>query len=196
MISQLNSKREGSEHRSKRPRDATDDSETEVETDAERETESGVLTPRLLRAELAELTRVLSTKMEESVERLRQELGDMRQRVLDLEGHVERQGVELDELRSAVDRRDVRISELEGAVTELEMDRNRHFLVFDGPGVPPHPDDREPWKENVSETVVKTVRKYLPDIELAGLGPPLRCLAGAGRCLSSGVCVRAPPLPG
>lgn len=90
----------------------------------------------------------------------------MQHRVLDLENHVEQQGVEIDTLRSAVDRRDDRISELERAVTELEMERNRSFLIFDGPAVPPPPAGQESWEENVTETVVKTVRKYLPDIEV------------------------------
>ena len=135
-----------------------------------------VITAELLRSELGKLTRVLSAKMEESVESLRQELGSMRQRVLDLENHAERQGVEVDELRSAVGRRDA---------------RNRHFLVFDGPGVPPPPVDREPWRENVSETVVETVRKYLPDIEVRAADIVQSYRAGRGKGLSVSSCLWA-----
>ena len=160
-------RRDHPENRSKRLREASGDPESQASSEDEADpSSSGVVTPDLLRAELAKLSRVLSTKVEESVERLRQELGNMQHWVLELENHVEQQGVEIDTLRSAVARRDDRISELESAVTELEMERNRSFLIFDGPAIPPRPADQEPWEEDVAETIAKTVRKYLPDIEV------------------------------
>ena len=165
MIHQLNRRRGGgSRSPSKRPRE---ESETRHSSSSEDETggeES--LTLLVLQREMKKLAGVLAEKIDGAVADIRAELRQTQQRVDGLERHVEKQNEEIETLYNTVGTRDDRIRQLEEVVEEVEQEKNAPFLCFDGSGVPASPTV-EPWKEDVTATVLQTMNKYMPDLEVS-----------------------------
>ena len=69
-------------------------------------------------------------------------------------------------LRDQVAERDERIQEMESVVAEVQREKNIPYLVFDGSGVPPPPAE-SPWTEDVANTTVNMLQKYMPDSEVS-----------------------------
>lgn len=126
----------------------------------------GRVTPKMLREQLQKFSDVLSKKMDNSTERLSQEIAEMKERVVSLEKHVEEQGVVIDNMRDAIGERDARIEDLEATVDKMKREQNLPYLIFDGGAVPPPPAN-EPWKEDVRSTVLDLVRENLPDVNVS-----------------------------
>ena len=134
-------------------------------------------------------------KMDQTTERLSSEFAAMKQRIQDLEQHVEEQGIVIDELRRTVDRKDQRVRELECQVQDIRMEQNRPYLIFEGEGVPSPPSQR-PWTEDIRGTVVDMVGKYLPDVwvEKKTLNTAIVRLGGEKLCVNS--CGMVEEVPG
>ena len=49
---------------------------------------------------------------------------------------------------------------------EVEREKNAPYLVLDGAGLQP-PPNTEPWKEDVTDAAIKTLNKYMPDVEVS-----------------------------
>lgn len=165
MIAKL-TERSSSHSPSKRRRDYDDDSDPDLPSSYPEEEElSGRLTPAMLQDQLKRMSEALMDKMDQTTERLSSEFAAMKQRIQDLEQHVEEQGIVIDELRRTVDKKDQRVRELECQVQDIRMEQNRPYLIFEGEGVPSPPSQR-PWTEDIRGTVVDMVGKYLPDVRV------------------------------
>ena len=124
------------------------------------------LSREFMHDELNKLASLVTAKIDRSTETLRAELQQIKQRLYDLENHVEAQGETIERLRDQVSERDQRIQEMEGIIAEMEREKNMPYLVFDGSGVPPPPAE-SPWMEDVAETTVTLLHKYMPDTEVS-----------------------------
>ena len=168
MIAKLSEGRSSySRSPSKRQRGRSDeyDSDPDLPMTPREQELMGQLTPAMLQTELKKMSEVLLQKMDQSTERLSREFTAMKQRIQDLEKHVEDQGAVIDELRGVVEERDQRVRDLECVMQDIQMEQNRPCLVFDGEGVPP-PPSQQTWTEDVSRTVIGMVGKYLPDVSV------------------------------
>ena len=114
MIAKLSEGRSSSHSPSKRRRDRDDDSDPDQLSsypDPEAEELTGPLTPAMLQAQLKKMSEILVGKMDQTTERLSSEFAAMKQRIQDLEEHVEEQGTIIDELRKTVEKR-ISVSEI------------------------------------------------------------------------------------
>lgn len=131
------------------------------------ETEAnGHLTLGQFQAHMERMAQMLVKKADDSTERLSNEIAQMRERIIDLEKHVENQGVVIESMRDEINVRDERICVLESTVQMMTRERNLPYLVFDGSAVPPPPAN-EPWREDVASTVVDMVKESLPAVSVS-----------------------------
>ena len=122
----------------------------------------------LLREERESLKDFIREEISLVTDALRSELAEQRSRVLELEQHVEAQGVVIDEMEGRLRQREDRTAELEEALDQVEADQKSGDLIFAGSAIPPPPaitDYSRP--EDVTAVTLELLRRHLPTVELS-----------------------------
>ena len=122
----------------------------------------------LLREERESMRDFIREEISRATETFRSELAEQKSRILELESHVEAQGVFIDELEHRLRGREDRTADLEAALDQVEADQKSSDLIFSGSAIPPPPQPAEGRgpPEDVTGVALGLLRQHLPAVEL------------------------------
>ncbi|KAF0298187.1 hypothetical protein FJT64_004437 [Amphibalanus amphitrite] len=122
----------------------------------------------LLREERESLRDFIREEISRTTETFRSELAEQKNRIVELESHVEAQGVFIDELERRLRGREDRTADLEAALDQVEADQKSSDLILSGSAIPPPPQPAEGRgpPEDVAGVALGLLRRHLPAVEL------------------------------